>query len=144
MEKYYTPTIEEFHVGFEFESNYISYSKDGEWAKAVLKEDLNNEDIAWFYTSYVGDAVPTEFRVKHLNREDIEGEGFEIEKTENDGTIFFLYKKYIRLVKVDGNWVNILRRKNTIITGEGDYEVIFHGEIKNKSEFKRILKQIGL
>jgi hypothetical protein len=25
--KYYTPTIEEFHVGFEFESNHVIFKK---------------------------------------------------------------------------------------------------------------------
>lgn len=140
-DKYYTPEIEEFHVGFEFESNYINYSKNGEWTKVTLKEDLNNEDIAWFYTSYVGDAVPTEFRVKHLDQEDIESCGWELHNINTglkDTLNFHKNGKYIHFN---------LKSGEIMIHNEGEYEdhfSWFNGTIKNKSEFKRILKQIGI
>ena len=128
-DKYYTPEIEEFHVGFEFESNYITYSKDKEWVKVTLKEDLNNEEIAWFYTSYIGDAVPTEFRVKHLDREDIESLGFDWIKEH---------------CYVLGDWSIITGSETISIYIEGEDDCRFYGKIKNKSELKRVLKMIGV
>lgn len=37
--KYYSPTIEEFHVGFEYEALWGIENIDGEW----LKETFNNK-----------------------------------------------------------------------------------------------------
>lgn len=139
-DKYYTPKIEEFHVGFEFESNYISYSKDGEWTKAVLKEDLNNEDIAWFYTSYVGDAVPTEFRVKHLDREDIESLGFK----DDVGAGIFFRKRIHTDEEIHLNFDDTILIERCCVMDEDPIEVVFKGKIKNKSVLKQVLKMIGV
>lgn len=139
-DKYYTPEIEEFGIGFEFESNYITYSRDNEWVKVTLgKDDINYEGVSWFYSSYIGDAVPTEFRVKHLDREDIESLGFEEQpnipipfthrKIYNDIDVAFLY------------WFNELGETRVVIDC-GDKK--FSGVIKNKSELKKILKMIGV
>ena len=141
MEKYYTPEIGEFHVGFEFESNYVTYSKDGEWTKVVLKEDLNNEELSWFFTSYKGDAVPTEFRVKHLDREDVESLGFEIPK----GGLDYVYKKsvgevYYMLITNPNYPYKIEIRCSHPSWEYGNYL----GIIKNKSELKKVLKMIGV
>ena len=37
--KYYTPALEEFCAGFEFESNYKSLSKNGDWEHIKLTTD---------------------------------------------------------------------------------------------------------
>jgi len=139
--KYYTPEIEEFHVGFEFESNYISFSKDGNWTKVILgKNDINYEEISWFYTSYIGDAVPTEFRVKHLDREDIESLGWEHTGGKmSPGATQYYEKNGMSLDYSENN--KIL----SIYSERYNWETCkFDGTVRNKSELKKVLKMIGV
>ena len=152
MTKYYTPEIEEFHVGFEFESNYVLFEegslKNG-WNKVILSDRHN-----WFYDSYVNDAVPTEFRVKCLDREDIESLGFIVEFVPN------CFKENDDL---EEGFTLILNNQDTIIlhfnevlttigkqhcynehSGNWSFNHLFQGTIKNKSELKVLLKQLGV
>jgi hypothetical protein len=58
MSKYYTPMLEEFQIGFEFESNAWLFSEDGEWTKGEITKD----NIENFTSLYKADFYPTEFR----------------------------------------------------------------------------------
>jgi len=128
--KYYTPDISEFHIGFEFESNYTLFSKDREWTKHTL--DHND---GWFWEEWYVDAVPTEFRVKYLDREDIESLGFE---EVPNVPIDWFEKDDWRLYK-QGTEVSIKKAGEAFHIHFG----IFEGVIKNKSELKKVLKMIG-
>jgi hypothetical protein len=121
--KYYTPEMEEFHVGFECEGKWFSQDEIG---FGEITIDIHN-----IHTAINN---PTVFRVKHLDREDIESLGFkfkpygDIESYENDvwQLLRFQYpKEQVRLIHKVGS------------------TRFFNGTIKNKSELKRILKQIG-
>ena len=68
MDKYYTPSLNEFHVGFEYET-YNSYRK--EWYKTILTED-NLEALGSFWYNF----LEAEHRVKYLDKEDIESLGW--------------------------------------------------------------------
>ena len=146
MSKYYTPEIEEFHVGFEFESNYALFSRDREWTKCKLDE--NN---TWFIDEWYVDAVPTEFRVKHLDREDIESLGFEFKGRALRS--FFEMDCQFDLPDTDSFWCKNLKieldEKHRTVKIEGyiasacEEEVLFTGKCKNKSELKKVLKMIG-
>lgn len=117
MNKYYTPEIEEFHVGFEY------YLK-GENNKRILSTNCT---------------VDTELsRVKYLDKEDIESLGFEGQKANS---VYFKKNGY-RLV----HWLDKPVRITTILKlySDGDEEVIFKGIIRNKSELKRLLKQLNI
>tara|TARA_R100000544_G_C2213483_1_gene53227 strand:- start:114 stop:527 length:414 start_codon:yes stop_codon:yes gene_type:complete len=135
-DKYYTPEIEEFHVGFEFESNYTLFSRDREWVKCKLDE--NN---TWFTEEWYVDAVPTEFRVKYLDKEDIESLGWEFHQQNHSGCLSSFWNKKDVLLRLTVSY------KNSI-----PYVSIYHYEgwetpemiIKNKSELKRILKQLSV
>jgi hypothetical protein len=119
--KYYTPEIEEFHVGFEYEQ-----VMDAVWEKCEMHLlDLGRVN-----------GRLSSLRVKHLDREDIKSLGF---------------KHYNGLIYRKGNYEILhnfnLRLKNSITVREriGDKWIdlaIFPA--KNKSELKRILKQIGI
>ena len=130
--KYYTPELSEFCVGFECEFKDLS----GNFVPMVhTKESIGFADT---------------FRVKYLNEQDIIDCGFEVSedwsfkgskgfiKTEED-SLGDLREKYITSL-MDDNIVTILeyseftRLPNTI----------FRGTIKNKTEFKKLLKQIGV
>jgi len=68
--KYYTPTIEEFHVGFEFEFRHSDYKEDG-WKKFTTPVfNMEREDCPFACQTL------EEYRVKYLDREDIESLGF--------------------------------------------------------------------
>lgn len=147
--KYYTPDISEFHVGFEYEL-YTYTDRSMDWVDTVfegicakksngtykfsveeLEELIKNEDI----------------KVKFLDQEDIESLGFAA-----------VGSRYTKLLPVEEDskinrrelWIDVLG-ENTYKIYEfnhegfsGGEEVLFKGTIKNKSEFKRILKQLGI
>jgi hypothetical protein len=111
--KYYQPTIEEFHVGFEYERCDGGYS----WIKDIYPRASENTKLERLipYT-----------RVKALDREDIES-------LEIDDSVHIEFYEF-----VGENEPNIIIKPKSI------YNPFFKGTIKNKSELKRILKQIGV
>jgi len=129
--KYYIPTIEEFHVGFEFESEEISScGASTEFVKTIISKPKDIEDAFTFNDWH------SEIRVKHLDREDIESLGFK--HIANDW--------YSTNVIGDGYQI-IFSQNNKIHISYGQHEfntVMFTGTIKNKSELKRILIQLGI
>ena len=128
--KYYTPSIEEFHEGFSHE---YKGPLDTKWHKEDFKLKGPNPNFSWFLTE-------GHFRVKYLDREDIESLGWEYMKThaglnedyfELSGDIYYMDFDY------DNNFCRIA------MEGEGDV-TRFSGTIKNKSELKKLLKQLGI
>lgn len=131
--KYYTPTIEEFHIGFDYE--------------ILLKDSWEQKTFKGFWES-ITDLLLCEtpcIRVKYLNKEDMESLGFKIVGEYFDQTkIVFSHPDW-----VERKWL-ILRLYDNIPDVHIFYswetrnqvDTIFSGEIKNKSEFKVLLKQI--
>ena len=123
--KYYTPSIEEFHVGFLFET-YVD--RFDEWKQNSV------HNIYDFQSVFNGSFNPRFIRVKYLNEQDIESLGF-IEDTyngvrcftKNNCQIFFFGDNVISIDLFAGNFRN----------------QYFRGLVKNKSELKIILNQIS-
>lgn len=130
--EYYTPTIEEFHVGFEYEYMKTYNPIDHKWYKAIVDKCQVGLD---FSDSSV-------YRVKYLDKEDIESLGFEYRKdelVERVGSGKLYLKPYYKLTTWrNGLEVRIVRKPDT------KYQIIFEGQIKNKSELKKILKQLRI
>jgi len=144
--KYYTPEIEEFHVGFEFympvlrEDNngdlyrdkyckHIWTEKNNMWEQFNLEHKSNGDTVI---------SVPECLTVKYLGREDIESLGFEYDD------IYALKGKF-RIYKTLGYGENNYVISEYISVGEREYwSDRFVGTIKNKSELKRLLKQLGV
>lgn len=133
--KYYTPEIEEFHVGFEYE---LRVAGGGD---RFVKEELHNFDFDLFLNNlYRDNEEEFNLRVKHLDREDIESLGFKLLKEDLNG------KAFIHKINVELQiwWSS----KGTIDIDNGmsysDCRTYFYGTIKNKSELKRVLKMIGI
>lgn len=130
--KYYTPTIEEFHVGFEYEYKPILAglnNERGEWKKVTF-DFIPLSHIELEYT-----------RVKHLDREDIESLGF-ILNVVDCGEDTQYNELGIRRNK-EGGYFGTFFLDDT----HGEYNMqIFESfyRIKNKSELKRLLKQLGI
>jgi hypothetical protein len=120
MSKYYTPEIEEFHVGFEFEYRNIG----GEWEVRSYPVDS--------YVHITQSLIDIDcIRVKYLDREDIESFGFDFKGywiREEEGSIY--HNDLYGLTYFNGTkTICIWERMQQGLEGEN----YFRGKIKNKS-----------
>lgn len=160
--KYYTPELEEFHVGFEYEAYEIGYTYDVELIEeqpAVL-QILGNpiQSAAWVkkeyslldFSSVIDgelDAYIPEVRVKYLDIEDIESLGWKLSHEQNSQNPKGFYFTYV--FRKSGMYLDFYpNRKDKITVHNGghyeDYNCLFTGQVKNKSELKKLLKMIGV
>lgn len=125
--KYYTPELEEFHIGFQFEYNSEIFE---DWKKC------DNADLEDCYHAIqdISQNLETKYRVKILDKEDIESLGFE----EVESGIYM--KDKTKFVK----YVLDTRSSRFSIRNSIYNECWFYGTIKNKSELIRILKQLQI
>jgi hypothetical protein len=146
MSEYYTPEIEEFHVGFEYEAHSDPRVEDG-WTK---------EEADRFSLKYtIQEDSDVDYRVKYLDKEDIESLGFTDYK--HSAYDWYKFNKTIECPIANYNYcgARLLHDRSTsgiIIMGyEYQFELdedknavnLFRGIIKNKSELVKLLKQLG-
>lgn len=123
--KCYTPSIEEFHVGFEYEKEC-----NGQWVNITLTKP---EYLSWLMDEIEQWINIDRVRVKYLDQEDIISVGF---------TLVDDYDDVGQATFEKGEWFVIWTRDATEIHyGE---DMVFCGKVKNKSEFKRILNQVNI
>ena len=146
--KYYTPTIEEFHIGFECE-----YEVSDSWEPIIvgIEGAGHYNDIWCFEFSDYSSAVDTKsIRVKYLDKVDIEELGWEFdnESSIHGDPLYYIYNKEKYELSTWYRKEGILTR--ILITKKNDNNhilashCIFYGYIKNKSELKVLLKQLGI
>lgn len=135
MDKYYTPEREEFCWGFEYESE--EDPRTGIWEKQVVG--------GWSKFKYFDNDSDVDYRVKYLDKEDIESLGF---NQITDDCFSLPIKEYRGRLNQE---VRILIRQTILIYlamdmnyMDKDNLVLFTGNIKNKSEFIKLLKQLGI
>ena len=148
--KYYTPKIEEFHVGFEFE--YLNLKN--QWIKSDdFSDTFLNDDIDT--VSEVGRHLDnSEIRVKLLDREDIESLGWGNLATNAFGyTTYSIFEKLsfgdvistLSTYIVDDTLTFLIRK--TIELNKPSRTIdnnTFCGTIKNKSELQKLMNQLGI
>lgn len=143
--KYYTPRLEEFHVGFEYEMKSMfgdgtvktqKQYDDADWGKEVFTIGCFPY-VERTMTGKNSQNLPPAIRVKHLDREDIESFGF-----KHKGSLWFQNQesgyRAVKIRKWKGLEVDIYRHDSI------EDVRIFSGKIKNKSELKRLLKQLEI
>ena len=140
--KYYTPKINEFFIGFEYESkeNFqdgtVKSQEQFDTARWI-KEIFSNGDSPYVNRALSGKNADNNrcgIRVKYLDSSDIESLGFifgEYCKAQFRGEIIEMYNKYSDIWTIH-------------CIGEDYREKLFEGMIKNKSELKRLLIQLGI
>jgi hypothetical protein len=137
-EKYYTPEISEFHVGFEYE-NFVKHKG---WTKRVLENlasvDSNEDGLILDYDDY---------RVKRLDKEDIISLG--IPESSGDYDFSLHSERYTVQIEVLDDYLDSpdINITYTIFEEGSPFGIdkgCFFGKIKNKSELKRILTQLGI
>lgn len=144
--KYYTPDLEEFHIGFEYEFLEHHGSPDEQWVVKKLQviNDYENDpylgDTLVALEHYDNIFLRNAWRVKYLNIEDLESLGWkcltEFPNGFNAG--LFLKGKYRAAISFDTKSIDI------VDTTRIDHNTLFQGYIKNKSEFKRLMKLLNI
>ncbi len=139
-EKYYTPEISEFHVGFEYEFR----QEDKEWQDNEDNEvccDLEVDPINLIKSDIKNGLI----RVKYLDASDIESFGFKNcgkhyslpynDPRKHDDITHLIYQPITE-------WLLVCQG------GDGDtfadFKTRFSGYIKNKSELSKLLKQLAI
>ena len=134
-DKYYTPIIEEFHIGFEYDLIY-----DDEIKSLIFNEndmehvfDFETEDLLG---GLIWKLIHNRIRVKYLDSDDIENLGFDLLATKCGKSVFDLNNIWITLN--ENNFIEILN------TNLGERDLNIKGMIKNKSELRKLLKQLNI
>jgi len=148
-DKYYQPEIEEL---FEHLLNerflYSKIAEDEGWKKITFEANTTSDLLKSFieindWSSDNGYDVNEDiYRLKLLDREDVESLGWKFSEywiREEQGSIY-LNNLYGLTVFNGSNTICIWER----VQGDIEGETYFRGTIKNKSELKRLLKQIGV
>lgn len=150
--KYYVPTIEEFHIGFQYEFKpriregimsyaYQKFNYIDRWKKQSVGKEANNIlDLLDTYNDpfSINDLISfhrdNAVRVKYLDEEDIESLGWIMDS-------IYSFIKGDWMIEVNIN--ELIDRKDTL-----DIYLVsdcrFKGYIKNKSELKRLMDQLGI
>lgn len=144
MDKYYTPEMEEFCIGFEYDEKYIANTDNPEWISKVAtyhrdgKYNVNEgciEDI-----SRDDDNGWVEYRVKYLDKTNIESLGLTYDAENSFGKDYptFNIGIYIMYSSMNSHRISLLYIHN------GMEFYVFDGIIKNKSELAKLLKQLNI
>ncbi len=134
--EYYTPTIEEFHVGFEYESfRKLKWDDiNAQW----LKETIDGETRLMRLMEYIDSG---RIRVKKLDHADLlecrwlkmKEEMYRLGSTSPDPkyqpTLLFKDNAGFWVIETDGN--EYMGR-------------VFRGAIRNKSELLQVMKMVGI
>ena len=122
---YYTPKMNEFYIGFEYE-----YNINGEWA-SVGYHPIDMVEYERFQSDLYDKNL---IRVKYLDKKDIESFGFE---TEDGGECYDLQINF----DLYGLYPLDLEHEYKITK---DNDTLFQGTIRNKSELKKLLQQLNI
>lgn len=135
MSTHYTPQLDEFYQGFEYEQYNPHNPK--EWTKK--KFDFTEADF--LSNTYKLERQKEYVRVKLLDFYDLKEIGFNRGKVSHQ---FTTENHYVSVVEGD-NFDIIGADENIIaIFDIGSKNRLFRGKVKNKSEFFKVLKLIGI
>jgi hypothetical protein len=138
---YYTPTIHDFYVGFEYECKL----NNGEWDSIIFQPNEFSFADKFKEENYFINGQNV--RVKYLDIEDVESFDFKLIEEEEEFLLFESYKTFLgagtgddRKLVISYNtrsekiWVWWKENRGTEVT-------IHEGFCKNKSDFRKLLKE---
>lgn len=141
--KYYVPKIEELHYGFDYEHlpmRYLWYLQGcglkDEWIEETFYGGSGNDGESEVHEieRLIEDKA---IRIKHLDRSDLESLGW-----KNTSLAKSKETQYYNIGEI-----SLHHNGDIIVIHEKECEwdsCIFRGTIRNRSELKRILAQIGV
>lgn len=130
---YYTPTVDEFHVDFECE--WQSKIRNESWNKQICDADLVNIAYGEFEHADEDEPFSEQFRVKYIDKEDCISLGLELKIWDN-GSGYFTKGNYTIGIYVTDLFCTVSQNDF------GNNIMRFSGNLKNKSELKRVLRQV--
>ena len=137
MGKYYTVTYEDLAHGLECE-----VKKDGKWTKWSF--NLDSPFLTFVNLVLIAKYIKYgEVRCKYLDRGDIEECGWVLKEEMKYDRLYFWdkqTKKHSIIYNLRNKWMLITVRNDA---RSEDYTA-FAGYVNNKSELKRIMKQVGI
>ena len=127
-DKYYTPDISELYIGFELE--HKNPMQENIWKREIVDSDMWG--IAYCTYEENQEDYPNEIRVRYLDKSDIEELGWDFIEYDTAK-----YKNY---------YIEFNPEHFTYIYEKRIYEdlILFRGKIKNKSELKKLMSQLGI
>jgi hypothetical protein len=151
--KYYTPDIEDFNIGYIGERRVAGYPNE-EWTKFEIK--IKDEDGT--YTDDIVDVIDMfddggdEFRTKYLDREDIESLGWKYDDMYRDGgTTTYYFESKEKLFDLHFSGTNKMRPSQKIVIFENkstkekySTNLLFTADIKSINELKTIMKLLNI
>lgn len=139
--KYYTPKIEDFHVGFQFEE--IIFGSNNEWTKVTMTSFKDSYDTKYGVSYPEGYIQARYIRVKFLDREDIESLGWNI-YDDNQHAYSFEEEFYMEFMETPNGNVSIYRLSlECHYCGHGK-RCVFEGRVKNISDMKKVMEMVGI
>lgn len=129
--KYYTPSIEEFHIGFECEQMFDLMT----WTESTIYETHDYVDLQY-------EIRHNHVRVKHLDKSDIEECGWKEISVDPQGTWI-----EAKIKKDEYCWELFYEIKFQMVDlrdASNYYCTEFYGGCKNKSELKKLMEQLGI
>jgi hypothetical protein len=133
--KYFTPDIEDFYVGYEFETKM--YGEDDTWVKCIYSKPTDelfckdSDDNIW-----VNDSL----RVPYLTKEQIEAEGW------TDDTASFQKPELFLAYQNSSTWRKLVYRfsDNMLQIVEVDDSYKYSGNCKDINTFRKIIKLLNI
>ena len=134
-DKYYTPEIEEFHIGFEYENQQMDGSR------------YLNQGMRWHKQVYAADSIRLHklaceitagnIRVKYLDESDFE----QLRLVPNERGEYPISETH----EIQFRGLDYMPTPHIKVVRIGEYhDPCCAIEVKNKSELKRILKQVNI
>jgi len=141
--KYYTPAIEDLHVGYEYE---YRVGKNYAWNTAKILDLYTDRDGCGTYEveQYLGEG---NIRTPYLTKEQIESEGWEIKTYDIHKAFDFAFKKEnyfgvrLKTGKLDIHMADVIKDKYLENTSHGR---LYYGECKSINEFRTICKLLNI
>ncbi len=140
---YYTPTIEEFYVGFEYEIKI----KDNWRKKSTTISDFSPISDYDGMSILEEDLISNIIRVKTLDQSDIESlglNGFEITEYVEESHLEFTWFKGIELFGLLTFTDKMISFYEYNYSTREYSDCIFRGTIKNKSELIKLQQQLNI
>ena len=137
--KYYTPEIEEFCVGFEYEIQDI---ENAQWGVCICTPGFGAFD------DDIDNLEDDRIRVKYLDKEDIESLGWIFDKTSNKSQWKFHKNNIMLYYRSESKEIGFFTidpsKSDFFMEYSRDNKMISFLIIKNKSELKKLLRQLNI
>ena len=137
--KYYTPTKEELHIGFEVElKSTVTGTKSNDNIEVWIPGTITTLKGFVKALSYLESDL---IRVKYLDQSDIESLGWKETCTDY---IYTIATNKVQLRYNDTVALLEMYKENNTFTIMYSCECIFKGTIKNKSELKKLMRWLNI